>query len=172
MLLCVLSFECRLLCSQFFRKPLRLAKKESDHQLELDFPRERGRKDRIPALDGWQKCKRDNFGQQQRVLEKSSSPLKERQQKMQFTLDFGPNWGFLDGIIYFLHTVFENHRKSLIQYCERCELRLHFEWTIVDQKCQKLPILASFWKPEACGQTVLPDRSVLIGQKLVENAEI
>ena len=29
-----------------------------------------------------------------------------------------------------------------------------------------------FWKPEACGQTVLPDRSVLIGQKLVENAKI
>ena len=23
---------------------------------------------------------------------------------------------------------------------------------------------ASFWKPEACGQTVLPDRSILIGQ--------
>ena len=33
-------------------------------------------------------------------------------------------------------------------------------------------ILASFWKPEACGQPVLPDRSVLIGKKLVENAEI
>ena len=31
---------------------------------------------------------------------------------------------------------------------------------------------ASFWKPEACGQTVLPDRSVLIGQNLVENANI
>ena len=35
-----------------------------------------------------------------------------------------------------------------------------------------MSILASFWKPEACGQTVLPDRSVLIGQKLVENANI
>ena len=23
---------------------------------------------------------------------------------MQFTLDFGPNWGFLDGIIYLLHS--------------------------------------------------------------------
>ena len=32
--------------------------------------------------------------------------------------------------------------------------------------------MASFWKPEACGQTVLPDRSVLIGQKMVENAKI
>ena len=29
-----------------------------------------------------------------------------------------------------------------------------------------------FWKPEAFGQIVLPDRSVFIGQKLVENAKI
>ena len=33
-------------------------------------------------------------------------------------------------------------------------------------------MLASFWKPEASGQTVLPDRLVLIWQKLVENAKI
>ena len=33
-------------------------------------------------------------------------------------------------------------------------------------------ILTSFWKPEACGQTVLPDTSILIGQKLVENDKI
>ena len=36
----------------------------------------------------------------------------------------------------------------------------------------KMLNLASFWKPEACGQTVLPDRSILIGQKLVENAKM
>ena len=29
-------------------------------------------------------------------------------------------------------TVFENHRKSLIQHCERSELRLHLEWTKVN----------------------------------------
>ena len=29
-----------------------------------------------------------------------------------------------------------------------------------------------FEKPEACGQTVLADRLVLLGQKLVENAKI
>ena len=29
-----------------------------------------------------------------------------------------------------------------------------------------------FWKTEACGQTVLPNRSILIGQKLMENAKI
>ena len=29
------------------------------------------------------------------------------------------------------NTVFENNRKSLIQHCERSELRSHFEWTKV-----------------------------------------
>ena len=32
--------------------------------------------------------------------------------------------------------------------------------------------LASFWKREACGQIVLPDKSILIGQKLLKNAQI
>ena len=36
----------------------------------------------------------------------------------------------------------------------------------------KIVNLASFWKSEACGQTVLPDRSLLISQKLVENAKM
>ena len=40
------------------------------------------------------------------------------------------------------------------------------------KKCEKWSNLASFWKPKACGQTELPDRSVLIGQKLVENAKM
>ena len=35
------------------------------------------------------------------------------------------------------------------------------------KKCQKWSNLASFYKAKACGQTELPDRSVLIGQKLV-----
>ena len=53
------------------------------------------------------------------------------------------------------HTVFENHRKSLIQL-----------------KMPKMVHFASFSKPEAYGQNVLPDKSVFIGQKLVENAKI
>ena len=36
----------------------------------------------------------------------------------------------------------------------------------------KWSILASFRKPATCSQTVLPDMSVLIGQKLVKNAKI
>ena len=42
----------------------------------------------------------------------------------------------------------------------------------MDFKDTTTSILASSWKPEACGQTVLPDRPVLIGQKLVETAKI
>ena len=37
---------------------------------------------------------------------------------------------------------------------------------------QKWANLASFRKTEACGQTVLPDRLIFIGKKLVENAKI
>ena len=33
-------------------------------------------------------------------------------------------------------TVFDNYRKSLIQHCERSELRLHFEWTKVSQNAK------------------------------------
>ena len=46
------------------------------------------------------------------------------------------------------------------------------------QKFLKNAKNAPFWRaffkknPEACGQTVLPDRSLLIGQKMVENAKI
>ena len=36
----------------------------------------------------------------------------------------------------------------------------------------KMVNLAIFLKNEACGQTELPDRSVMIGQKLVENAKM
>ena len=68
--------------------------------------------------------------------------------------------------------MFENRLKSLIQDYERSELLLHFEWSKVTSKCQKWFNLASFRKPEACGQIVFPDRQILVGQKLVENAKI
>ena len=45
---------------------------------------------------------------------------------------------------------------------------------LVDKSSLKLPKVvnfASFGKTEACGQIVLPDWSILIGQKLVENAK-
>ena len=45
----------------------------------------------------------------------------------------------------------------------------------VDKSSFRMPTmlnLASFLKREPCGQTVLQDRSILKGQKLVENAKI
>ena len=36
--------------------------------------------------------------------------------------------------------------KSLFQHCERSELRLHFEWTKVDLKCQKIVNYGVFLK--------------------------
>ena len=51
----------------------------------------------------------------------------------------------------------------------------NFQTFWVDKSLLKMPKtvnLASFWKPEAFGQTVLPDRSILVGQKLMENAKI
>ena len=38
---------------------------------------------------------------------------------------------FMYNTLKWNNTVFENHRKSRIQHCERSELRLHFEWTKV-----------------------------------------
>ena len=46
-----------------------------------------------------------------------------------FEASFG--FAFLKKSKLLKYTVFENHRKSLIQNCERSELRLHFEWTKV-----------------------------------------
>ena len=60
--------------------------------------------------------------------------------------------------------MFENHRKSIIKHCERSELRLHFEWTKI-QYAKNCPIWQIFRKHEVCGQTALPDMSLLKGQK-------
>ena len=54
--------------------------------------------------------------------------------------------------ISLLHGVWKSQKKS----------HSIFEWTKVNYKCQKLSILARFWKSEACGQTALPDSSLLI----------
>ena len=41
-----------------------------------------------------------------------------------------------------------------------------------EQKIIKNAKMFHFWKTEACSQTVLPDMSVLRGQKLVKNAKV
>ena len=69
------------------------------------------------------------------------------------------------------HSVWKSQKKS---HSTLRAKRATFTF-LVDKSSFKMPKmvnLASFWKTEAFGQTVLPDRSVLIGQKLVENAKI
>ena len=62
--------------------------------------------------------------------------------------------------------VFENHRKSLIQ--------ASYVYILSGQhSLSKMPKnLATFWKAEACGPTVLSDMTILISQKLLEYAKI
>ena len=85
--------------------------------------------------------------------------------------EVGNSWLWILSIAKTFRTVFENYRKSRIQYCERSELRLHFESQKFIKYAKTWSILASFWKPEACGQTVLPHRSILIRQKLMVKAK-
>ena len=63
--------------------------------------------------------------------------------------------------------MFENHRKSLIQLYERSELRLNFEWTKLLKVIKNAKSDFEYLK-----LALLPDRSILIGQKLVEIAKI
>ena len=68
--------------------------------------------------------------------------------------------------------VFENHRKVSFNIASEAS----YVYILSGQKFIKNAKNGQFWrvfkKPEACGQTVLPDRSVLIGQKLVKNSKI
>ena len=49
-------------------------------------------------------------------------------------------------IFHLFYTVFENHRKSRIQHCERSELRLHFEWTKSSSKMLKMVNFDEFFE--------------------------
>ena len=50
--------------------------------------------------------------------------------------------------------------------------QVNFNRPKIGRKCQTGQFWQDFFKPEACGQIVLPDRSILVGQKLVKNAKI
>ena len=60
---------------------------------------------------------------------------------------------FASLVISCFGTWFENHRKSLIQHCERSELTFFSE-----QKFIKTGQFGKFLKTKARGQTVLPDK--------------
>ena len=87
-------------------------------------------------------------------------------------------WPLLCPVIYGYHYVWKMKNVSLefSNYAHNLRnsawLILHFESTKVNWKCRKVVNLASFRTPEVFGQTVLPDRSFLIWQNLVENSKI
>ena len=61
-----------------------------------------------------------------------NSKMKKAWVNMFRFITFFMSVGYGDGFLKCqIGTVFENHRKSRIQYCERSELRLRFEWTNV-----------------------------------------
>ena len=68
--------------------------------------------------------------------------------------------------------VFENHRKKSHSTLRAKRATFTF---LVDKSSLKMPKivnLASFWNRVAFSETALPDRLILILQKLVENAKI
>ena len=62
--------------------------------------------------------------------------------------------------------------KKLVENAKIENFKWRFEWTKILQKCQKWTILATFRKSKSCSQTVLPDKSILIGQKMVKMSKL
>jgi len=60
--------------------------------------------------------------------------------------------------------MFENHPKS------RTYIYILSGQKVL-KKAKNGQFYEFFWKPEACGKTVLPDRSILIQQKLMKNVK-
>ena len=71
-----------------------------------------------------------------------------------------------------IRIVFENHKKVAFNIASKASYVYIWSGQKLIKNARNGPFLAIFWKPEACGQPVLPDKSLLIGQKLVENAKI
>ena len=73
--------------------------------------------------------------------------------------------------IHYSHSVWKSQKVSFNIASEASYVYILSGQKLI-KNAKNGPFWRGFWKPEACGQTVLPDRSVLIGQKLVENANI
>ena len=67
--------------------------------------------------------------------------------------------------------MFENVKKVLFNIASEASYIYILSGQKFVKNAKNGPFWRVFWNPEACGQTVLPDRSLLIGQKLVENAK-
>ena len=70
-----------------------------------------------------------------------------------------------------IHTLFENHKKVSFNIASEASNVYILGGQKFIKECQKWPVLATFWKPDACSQTVLPDRSILKRQKIGEKGQ-
>ena len=68
-----------------------------------------------------------------------------------------------------------NYLTQCLKITEKVSFNIASEaryvYILSGQKLIKNAKTSPFRKPEACGQTILPDRSLLIVQKLMENAK-
>ena len=55
---------------------------------------------------------------------------------------------------FYINTVFENHRKVSFNIANEASYFYILSGQKLIQNAKKLSILASFWKAEACGQTI------------------
>ena len=79
------------------------------------------------------------------TVERMATPIESAEDLAdQNTIRYGTLIGGSTMTFFRYCTVFENYRKSLIQHCERSELRLLFKWTKVTYNCQKSFILRVF----------------------------
>ena len=69
-------------------------------------------------------------------------------------------------------TEFENHWKVSFNIASEASYVYILSGQKLIKNAKNGPFWRVFWKPEAWSQTVVPDSSALVGQKLVENAKI
>ena len=98
----------------------------------------------------------------------NSLSLSDAQTYRCITLNMLPNRKLFSSIVmtWLKHGVWKSQKKSHWTLRAKRATFTFLNGQKFIKNCQKWSILASFWKPKICGQTVLPDRSVLIRQKV------
>ena len=79
---------------------------------------------------------------------------------------------FSSFFLYIAHIVWKSLKKVAFNIASEASYVYNLSGRKLIKNAKKWSIWASFRKPEAWGQTVLPDMSLLIGQKLVEDTKI
>ena len=81
-------------------------------------------------------------------------------------------------MILFVLVMLLNKDSCLLIHCLKITQKVSFNiaseasYVYISSKMPKMVYFGEYLKQKACGQTVLPDRPILIEQKLVENAKI